>query len=112
MPGALPLTHPSLATTEIQDDWRQDAPVYLAGAAAVMAVVSIAAFEILLGVAFLSLLLAGRLRRPPLLWPVLAWMAWTLVALGASGHMLGGIPQVKKLYVFLMLAVIYSAIRT
>ena len=96
----------------MQSNWREDTPVYLAGAAAVMAVVSIAAFEILLGVAFASLLLTGRLRRPPLLWPVLAWMGWTLVALAASGHLRGGIPQVKKLYVFLMLAVVYSAIRT
>jgi putative inorganic carbon (hco3(-)) transporter len=96
----------------MQTNWRQDTPVYLAGAAAVMAVVSIAAFEILLGLAFLSLLLTGRLRRPPLLWPVLAWMTWTLVSLAASGHVRGGMPQVKKLYVFLMLAVVYSAIRT
>jgi O-antigen ligase len=99
----------------MQSNWRQDTPVYLAGAAAVMALVSIAAFEILLGLAFVSLLLTGRLRRPALLWPVLAWMTWTLVSfasLVASGHARGGIPQVKKLYVFLMLAVVYSAIRT
>src|SRR5580704_1202113 len=99
----------------MQSNWRQDTPVYLAGAAAVAAVVSIAAFEILLGLAFVSLLMTARLRRPPLLWPVLAWMGWTLVsfaATAASGHARGGIPQVKKLYVFLMLAVVYSAIRT
>ncbi len=96
----------------MQSNWRQETPVYLAGAAAVMAMVSIAAFEILLGLAFVSLLLTGRLRRPPLLWPVLAWMGWTLVALAASDHARDGIPQVKKLYVFLMLVVVYSAIRT
>jgi putative inorganic carbon (HCO3(-)) transporter len=106
------LTQPYLVTTEMRRGWRDDAPVYLAGAAAVTSVVSIAAFEILLGLAFLSLLMTGRLRRPPLLWPVLCWIAWTVVSLAASGHARGGLPQIKKLYLFLMLVVVYSAIRT
>lgn len=96
----------------MQSNWREDGAVYLAGAAAVLSVVSIAAFEILLGLAFVALILSGKMRRPPLLWPVLAWMTWTLVSLAASGHVHEGMPQVKKLYVFLMLLVVYSAIRT
>jgi putative inorganic carbon (HCO3(-)) transporter len=96
----------------MRPNWREDTPVYLAGAAAVMSVVSIAAFEILLGAAFLALLMGGRLRRPPLLGPVMCWIAWTVVSLAASGHARGGLPQIKKLYLFLMLLVVYSAIRS
>jgi putative inorganic carbon (hco3(-)) transporter len=89
------------------------APLYLAGAAAATAVVSIAYSQILLGAAILALLIArDKWRWPPLTWPVAAWMAWTLVSLAASGHASGGLPQVKKFYVWLMLFVVYSALRT
>jgi O-antigen ligase len=89
-------------------------PLYLAGAAAATSVVSISYSEILLGAAFLALLFFARdqWRWPPLVWPVSAWMAWTLVSLAASGHAQGGLPQVKKFYVWLMLFVVYAALRT
>ncbi len=38
-------------------------------------------------------------------------MGWTLVSLAASGHARGGLPQVKKFYVWLMLFVVFSALR-
>jgi putative inorganic carbon (hco3(-)) transporter len=92
----------------------RQAPLYLAGAAAATSVVSITYSEILLGAAFLALLFFARdqWRLPPVVWPVIAWMAWTLVSLAASGHAQGGLPQVKKFYVWLMLFVVYSALRT
>ena len=92
----------------------RQAPLYLAGAAAATSVVSITYSEILLGAAFLALLFFARdqWRWPPVVWPVIAWMAWTLVSLAASGHAQGGLPQVKKFYVWLMLFVVYSALRT
>src|SRR5438876_1333790 len=97
--------------------WREDAPVYLAGAAAATTVVSIAASQILLGLAFAAILIArDKWRWPPgrpnVTWPVALWMIWTLVSLAASGHANGGIPQVKKFYVWLMLFVVFSALRT
>ncbi|MGH9645689.1 MAG: O-antigen ligase family protein [Bryobacteraceae bacterium] len=89
------------------------APLYLAGAAAVASVIKIAPSQILLGLAIASLLIArDKWRWPPLTWPVAAWMGWTLVSLAASGHAQSGLPQVKKFYVWLMLLVVYSAIRT
>ena len=92
--------------------WLEQAPLYLAGAAAATTVVSIAASEILLGLAVLSLVIVrDQWRLPPVIWPVLAWMAWTLVSIAASGHARGGLPQVKKFYVYLMLLVVYSAFR-
>jgi len=93
--------------------WREQAPLYLAGAAAAATVVSIAASQILLGVAFVALLATrDKWRWPPVVWPVVLWMAWTLVSLAASGHAREGLPQVKKFYVWLMLFVVYSAVRT
>jgi len=92
---------------------RQEIPLYLAGAAAATTVVSIAASQILLGLAIIALLIErNKWRWPPIVWPVAAWMVWTLVSLAASGHAQGGLPQVKKFYVWLMLFVAYSAVRT
>src|SRR5581483_2708753 len=99
--------------TSMPDAWRTHAPLYLAGAAAATAEVSIAASQILLGLAVLSLVLArAKWRWPAIGWPVIAWMAWTLVSLAASGHIRAGLPQVRKFYVWLMLFVAYSAVRT
>ena len=93
-------------------DWRDQYPLYLAGAAAATTEVSIAASQILLGLAIVSLALTrAKWRWPPITWPVIAWMVWTLVSLAASGHARDGLPQVKKLYVWLMLFVVYSALR-
>ena len=93
--------------------WKEKAPLYLAGAAAVASIIKIAPSQILLGLAIASLLIArDKWRWPPVVWPVLLWMAWTLVSLAASGHARDGFPQVKKFYVWLMLFVVYSAVRT
>jgi putative inorganic carbon (hco3(-)) transporter len=97
----------------MRSTWREQAPLYLAGAAAVASVIKIAPSQILLGLAIASLLIArDRWRWPPVVWPVVLWMAWTLVSLAASGHAREGLPQVKKFYVWLMLFVVYSAVRT
>ena len=58
----------------------------LAGAAAAAAVVSIAAFEVLLGLALVSLLLTKHSWRwPPVTLPVCLWITGTLVSTLASG---------------------------
>jgi O-antigen ligase len=93
--------------------WREQAPAYLAGAAAATSIVSIAASQILLGLALAALIAnPKRLRWPPVTIPLLAWLGWTLVSLFANGHIHQGLPQVKKFYVYLMLFAVYSAIRT
>lgn len=101
----------------LRSTWQQGAHVYLAGAAAATTVVSIAASEILLGLAFVAIIFDKRAARdkwrwPPVVWPVALWMVWTLVSLAASGHDRGGLPQVKKFYVWLMLLVVYMALRS
>ena len=92
---------------------RQHAPVYLAGAAAAASVVSIAASQVLLGLALAYLLLnRSHWRWPPVTLPLLLFMGWTLVALAASPDPAAGLPQIKKFYVYLMLFVVFSALRT
>ena len=90
-----------------------DAAVYLSCAAAVATMVSIAGFEILLGLALIAVLLRDRrLRWPPLLWPFVAWVVCTLLSAAASGHIRYAWPQARKLYVFLMLFVVFSGVRS
>jgi putative inorganic carbon (hco3(-)) transporter len=90
------------------------APVYLAGAAAISSVVSIVAAEILMALALLALLAAGKpakLRWPRATLPIVLWMAWTLVSLLASGHVREGLPQIKKFIWFAMLFIVYNGLR-
>jgi putative inorganic carbon (HCO3(-)) transporter len=93
--------------------WQEQTPLYLAGAAAATTVLRPATSEILLGLAFVALLIVrDKWRWPPIIWPLLLWMGWTVVSLAASGHARGGLPQIKKFYVYLMLIVVFSAFRS
>ncbi len=93
--------------------YRERAPAFLAAAAAATATVSIAASQLLLGLSVVALLAEPRkLRWPPVTWPLLALMGWTLVSLAFSPDPHGGLPQIKKFYVYLMLWAVFSAIRT
>ena len=92
--------------------WIEQAPLYLTAAAAVATEVSIAASQILMGLALVAII-AGRvkLRWPPATVPLAAWMGWTLVSAAAHGDLRHGLPQIKKFYVYLMLFLVVSAIR-
>src|SRR5580700_3669700 len=82
---------------------RELAPMVLAGAAAVCTVVSIAAFEILMGAALVALIATRTPLRVPRIWiPFAVFAAGTIVSMTASGHFRQGLPQVKKFYVYLM----------
>jgi len=89
------------------------ASVYLAGAAVASAIVSIVAAEILMALALVALFIPPRmrLRWPAVTAPLILWMAWTLVSLAASDHTRDGLPQIKKFIWFVMLFVVYNAIR-
>ncbi|HYI95308.1 MAG TPA: O-antigen ligase family protein [Bryobacteraceae bacterium] len=88
------------------------AAFYLACGAAVTSLVSIAACQTLLGAALLLLILSRRqLEFPPILLPLGIFVALTLISLAFSSDPRAGLPQVVKFYVFLMLPVIYTAIR-
>ena len=91
---------------------REDIPLFLAGLAAVCTPVSIAAFEILMGLATVALIATRtRWRKPPVLLPLGLFFAWTMVSLAAHSSWHLGYPQVKKFYVFLMLFLVVSAFR-
>jgi putative inorganic carbon (HCO3(-)) transporter len=97
-----------------RDAFRRDnALLYLVGAAAVTTLVSIRVFEILMALAALTLIVTRRRWRVPPVWlPLTLFLAGTLVSLLASGHIRDGLPQVKKFYVYLMLFLVTSAVRT
>src|ERR1700724_2600262 len=97
----------------MRSPWQEQAPLYLACAAAFASFIKIAPSQILLGLAIASLLIArDKWRWPPLTWPVAMWMVWTLISLASSVDLRHGLPQVKKFYVWLFLFVVYSALRT
>jgi len=91
-------------------------PLWLAGAAAATTVVSIAAFEILLGAALIAAFVCPSARAewrwPPITVPLCAWFGLTFLSAGASLHFADGIPQFKKFYVYLMLFLVFGLLRT
>jgi len=90
---------------------RKDVPLYLAGAAAVTTIVSIRAFEILMAMALVTMIVARhRWRFPPVWLPLMLFFAGTLASLAASGHLREGLPQVRKFYVYLMLFLVASVL--
>ena len=73
---------------------------------------SIAASQILLGISIAALLLSReRIRIPRPAIPLALFLAGTIVSLLASGHILAGMPQVRKLYVYTTLIVIFTVVR-
>ncbi len=74
---------------------------------------SIAASHSILGAGLGLLLLRPRaVRLPPAAWPLIALLAWTLVSAVASADPAAALPQIKKLYVFAILPLVYTALRT
>jgi len=89
------------------------AALYLAGASAISVLVSIAASQLLLALALAALLVSGlRLRLPPIWAPLAVFAAGTVIAIAVSQDPGAGRPQIRKLFVLLMLPVAYSAVRT
>lgn len=72
-----------------------------------------AVFSILLGATLLVFIWARiPLRFPRSTWtPLLLFLAGTLIAVAVSPHPLASWPQVKKFWVLLTLAILYSAVR-
>ena len=72
---------------------------------------SIALSQIFLGAALLALLLSRRPIRFParLGFALLAFLGWSLLSLAFSPNVPQGIPQLRKLFVFLALVVAYNA---
>jgi putative inorganic carbon (HCO3(-)) transporter len=87
--------------------------LWLACASAIAILVGISASQILLAIALGVLLLSGLpLRLPRIALPLAGFLLWTLLSLAFSPDPLGGIDQVRKMIVFLMLLVVFSTVQT
>ncbi len=85
----------------------------LAGVAAVLPVVSIAGFEIVLGAAILSMIVLRVKPRWPAIWlPISLFFLGTVISWLASGDLRGGLPQIKKFYVYAMVFVVATTFRS
>jgi putative inorganic carbon (hco3(-)) transporter len=92
---------------------RTDIALYLVGASAVTTLVSIRVFEILMAAAFVALVVTRRRWRLPPVWlPLSLFLLGTLISLFVSGHVREGLPQVRKFYVYLMLFLVTTAVRS
>jgi putative inorganic carbon (hco3(-)) transporter len=85
---------------------------YLTFGSAVAILFSIAASQILLALALVALLLSKAPLRLPRIWlPLVIFLLLTLVSLAFSGDVAHGLPQVRKIYVYSILLVVFSTLR-
>ncbi len=85
---------------------------WLTFASAVAILFSIAASQILLALALAALLLSGGRMRLPRIWiPLGLFLLGTLISLALSPQPAAGLPQVRKIFVFTMLLVVFSTLR-
>ena len=98
--------------TLLPRDKLRRAAFYLVGASAVTDLVSIFACHALLIAATLALLLSRpKLRFPPVMLPLLLFMAGTVISMLLDDDPSLGVKQLKKFFVFLMLIVLYNTFR-
>ncbi|MFN0165589.1 MAG: O-antigen ligase family protein [Bryobacteraceae bacterium] len=87
-------------------------PVILTLLSAVSILVSIRASQIIQGLALLALVVLWRRIRAPRMWiPLALFLLGTLLSLAVSPDPMRGMPQVKKLYVYLMLPLAYTTLK-
>jgi O-antigen ligase len=87
--------------------------LWLACGSAVAILISIGISQILLALALGVLLLSGLpLEWPRIVWPLALFWIWTFIALAASPDPGFGKAQSSKLFVYLVLLIVYSALRT
>jgi putative inorganic carbon (hco3(-)) transporter len=85
---------------------------WLTFGSAVAIILSIAASQIMLGLALAALLLSGGRMRLPRIWlPLSLFLLGTLISLALSPDPAAGLPQVRKFFVFTMLLVVFSTLR-
>src|SRR5580704_4714262 len=87
---------------------------YLACAAVVSMLFSIAVSESLVALAVAALLISGEnMRFPPILLPVTVFFLLTLISLAFSADPKGGVPDIRKFYLYYFVPLIlYSTLRT
>lgn len=91
---------------------RRRVPFYLAFAAGVAGIVSIAACHILIGMSAAALIVnRDQFRLPPVWIPLAVFIGWTLLSLAVSEDPAAGWPQIKKFYVWVVLFTVFSTFR-
>ncbi len=86
-------------------------PAILTLVSALSALVSITFSQIVQGLALAAVLALRRPVRAPRIWiPLALFLLGTLLSLAASPDPMRGLPQVKKLYVYLMLPLAYTTL--
>ncbi len=96
---------------ELRQEQLRRAAVALSFGAAIGPLISIAASQILLGLAVVALLVSRLgLSLPRVKLPLALFMAATLVSLAFAEDPAAGWPQIRKFYVFLILPVVYTAL--
>jgi putative inorganic carbon (HCO3(-)) transporter len=97
---------------DLPETFSQRAARWLAFGSAVSILFSIAVSQILLALALAALLLSGApLRLPRIKLPLALFLLGTLIAWAFSGNLTAGLPQIRKIYVFCELLVVFSTIR-
>lgn len=77
-----------------------------------MILLSIAASQILLGLSLGLLLVSGAQMKLPRIWlPLSLFLLGTLISLAFSPEPMRGLPQVRKMFVFTTLLVVFSTVR-
>jgi O-antigen ligase len=85
---------------------------WLTFGSAVAILFSIAISQFLLALALVALLLSGERLRLPRIWlPLGLFLLGTLISLALSGDPAAGLPQVRKIFVFTILLVVFSTLR-
>jgi len=88
------------------------AAMWLTFASAVAIMLSIAASQILLGLALAALLFSGdKIQLPRIRLALGLFLLGTIVALLCSGEIAHGMAQIKKFYVFVELVIVFSCLR-
>ena len=93
----------------------QSSTAILTSLGAVTVLFSIAASEFFFALALLSLLLSRLLSRHPiefpsrLGYPLAAFVVWTILSLAFSDAPLRGLSQVRKIFLYLIVALVYNA---
>ncbi|MGI8743025.1 MAG: O-antigen ligase family protein [Bryobacteraceae bacterium] len=89
------------------------AAFYLTATSVITILFSIAASQILLGLAFAALLISStKIRLPPIKLPLAIFIAGTVVSLCLSVDPRSGMPQIRKFFVFLVLVLVYSTFKS
>ena len=91
----------------------ENAALYLSWGSAVSIIFSIALSQLLLGLALVAVVASGRrLRFPPIKLPLALFFLLTVLAVIMSPDPYGGLPQIRKFFVFGIILAVFNSFKT